>query len=602
MRVRYFAVLMLVTILFMGGCLEEDKPDVQTVETLDSFLADYNEMYRELWQLAEGARWDANVNINDETSELRILAERKFAEILGEAELIRKARAYLETPDLDFRQRKQLQYVLLNAAKFPGTIPQTTELLIQAEAEQNARLYAYDFKVRQANGVLEPVTPNRISDVLANSHDLKERLDYWEAAKSIGPVLKPNLVLLRNLRNEASGSMGHPSFFAMEVSEYDMTSAEMMTLMDEILVGIKPIYEQLHCWVRHVLAERYGQPVPRLIPAHWLGNQWAQAWPGIIEDIDMDTLLEGKSSEWMIQQAEQYYVSMGFQKLPASFWDSSDLFELPEGSDRRKNTHASAWHIDLDQDVRSLMSVKPDFDWLQTTHHELGHIYYYLMYSNPTVPFVLRTGANRAFHEGVGTLIELASSQESYLRQIGLLTDDQEIDEIQWLLSQALLGPVTFLPFACGTMTHWEHDFYEEPLLSHEMNARWWQYARQYQGIEPPSPRGEDFCDPATKTHISDDPAQYYDYALSSVILHQIHAYICREILHEAPQTATYYNRPEVGAYLQLFLRPGATRDWRELMRETTGEDISSRAMLEYFEPLRVWLVAQNQGRDVGFD
>jgi peptidyl-dipeptidase A len=602
MRVRYLAMLMLALLALVGGCLEEEKEEVQTTETLDSFLADYNEMYRELWQLAEGARWDANTNINDETSELRIIAEKKFAQILGSADLIEKAQAYLETPDLDFSRRKQLQYVLLNAAKFPGTIPETTELLIQAEAEQNALLYSYDFKVKKPDGRVEPTSSNAITEVLAESFDLDERLAYWEASKAIGPVLKQNLVHLRNLRNNASGSMGHPSFFAMEVSEYNMTSAEMMTLMDEILVGIKPLYEQLHCWVRHTLADRYDQPVPKLIPAHWLGNKWGQAWPGIIEDIDLDALLEGKTDRWMLEQAEQYYVSMGFPRLPAGFWEASDLYELPGDSDRRKNTHASAWHIDLDQDVRCLMSVTPTFDWLQTTHHELGHIYYYLSYSNPHVPFVLRTGSNRAFHEGVGTLIELVSSQTAYLREIGLLQPSVEVDEIQWLLSQALLGPVTFLPFACGTMTHWEHDFYEEPLFANQMNSRWWQYAAQYQGIAPPSERGEDFCDPATKTHISDDPAQYYDYALSSVILHQFHDYICREILHEAPQTATYYNKPEVGAYLQLILRPGATRDWRELMRESTGEDLSSRAMLEYFEPLRLWLVDQNQGRDVAFD
>ena len=586
----------------LAGCLPDDRSDVRTLETVDSFLANYNEMYRELWQLAEGARWDANTNICDETSQLRINAEQTFARTLGDAGLIDTARAYLETPGLDFIRRKQLRYVLLNAAKFPGTVPQTTALLIEAEARQNAALYSYRFEVRGPDGRLRPTTSNEISDVLANSFDLDERLAYWEASKAIGPVLERNLVLLRNLRNEASASMGHDSYFAMEVGEFDMTSAEMMALMDEILAGLRPLYEQLHCWVRHVLAERYGQPVPKLIPAHWLGNKWAQAWPGIIEDIDLDALLEGKSGEWMIKQAERYYVSMGFPALPATFWERSDLYERPAGAGNPKNTHASAWHIDLDQDVRSLMSVTPTFDWLQTAHHELGHIYYYLQYSNPHVPYVLRTGTNRAFHEAIGSLIELVSSQASYLRAIGLLEEHQQIDEIQWLLNQALLGPVTFLPFACGTMTHWEHDFYEEPLFPDQMNARWWDYAARYQGIAPPAPRGEDSCDPATKTHISDDPAQYYDYALSSVILHQLHAYICREILHEAPQTATYYDRPEVGAYLELILRPGATRDWRELMREATGEDLSSKAMLDYFAPLYEWLRTQNAGRDVSFD
>lgn len=583
-------------ILLLAGCRSEPA------ETPDAFLAEYDQLYRDLWSRAEGARWDANVDIGDDTSAARIEAERAFAETLGDADLILRAQEFLKRDDLDFVQRQQLKYVLLNAAKFPGTIPKTTDRLIEAEAAQNERLYGFEFQVTLPGEAPRAVSANEITVGLAESDDLAARRAWWEASKTIGPTLRDGLLELRDLRNETAQSLGHSSFFGLEVSEYGLTSREMMDLMDELLEGIRPLYEQLHCWVRHELAARWDMPAPRKLPAHWIGNKWAQAWPGIVEGVDLDALVADRPPSWMVRQAERYYTSMGFPPLPASFWTASDLYALPADSERRKNTHASAWHIDLDQDVRSLMSVEPTFDWLQTTHHELGHIYYYLAYSRPEVPYVLRTGANRAFHEGVGSLIELVSSQTTYLEAIGLLTADEEIDDIRWLLNQALLGPVTFLPFACGTMTHWEHDFYEEPLPADEMNARWWSYADRYQGIVPPTPRGEQWCDPATKTHINDDPAQYYDYALSSVILHQLHDHICRTILHEPPQTATYWERPEVGTYLMEILKPGATRDWSELMIEATGEPLSARAMLEYFRPLQTWLEAQNAGRDVSFD
>ncbi|MBU0743440.1 M2 family metallopeptidase [bacterium] len=582
--------------VLLAGC-QSGQPD-----DLDAFLAGYDILYRDLWRLAEGARWDANVDIGDAASAARIAAEKEFAEKLGNAELILTAQEFLKRDGLSFEQRKQLEYVLLNAAKFPGTIPETTTALIEAEAAQNERLYGFEFSVQLPGEAPRAVTANEIATGLTGAPDPAARRAWWEASKEIGPSLREGLLQLRDLRNETAGSMGYSSFFALEVSEYGLTPREMIDLMDEVLAGLMPLYRQLHCWVRHELAARYGEPVPRRLPAHWLGNRWAQAWPGIVEGIDLDALVADKTPEWLITQAERYYTSMGFPPLPAGFWENSDLYAVGADSERKKNTHASAWHIDLDQDVRSLMSVEPTFDWLQTTHHELGHVYYYLAYSNPDVPFVLRTGANRAFHEGIGTLIELVSSQTSYLRMIDLLGEDEQIDHIQWLLNQALLGPVTFLPFACGTMTHWEHDFYEEPLPADQMNARWWRYVGEYQGVAPPEPRGEEWCDAATKTHISDDPAQYYDYALSSVVLHQLHDHICREILHEAPQTATYYKRPEVGAYLREILRPGATRDWRELMVEATGGPLSSRAMLEYYQPLREWLEEQNAGRDVTFD
>jgi len=150
-------------------------------------------------------------------------------------------------------------------------------------------------------------------------------------------------------------------------------------------------------------------------------------------------------------------------------------------------------------------------------------------------------------------------------------------------------------------MTHWEHDLYEEDLPRHQYNTRWWKYAGQYQGIEPPTERGEDHCDPATKTHIIDDPAQYYDYAISTVILHQLHQYICEEILEQDVRSANYFGNQAVGSFLDSILRQGATRDWTLIMREATGQDLSSAAMLAYFAPLQSWLEEQNAGRDVEF-
>ncbi len=42
----------------------------------------------------------------------------------------------------------------------------------------------------------------------------------------------------------------------------------------------------------------------------------------------------------------------------------------------------------------------------------------------------------------------------------------------------------------------------------------------------------------------------------------------------------------------------GAAADWRTLLKEKTGEDMSARAMLAYFQPLLEWLQEQNRGRE----
>ncbi len=569
---------------------------------VDKFLAEYNANYRRLWTEFEGANWNASSNISPENTATKIAASQAMADYVGSHQVIEKLRMIRGRLDLTDFQDRQIEKAWQLAAHQPGTMKSNVDKLIKTQASLVDSLYTFEYTLNLEGQESQILTPNGMDELLLTSRDLSVRQAVWETSKSVGPKLKNGLVETQELRNSTAREMGYSSFFELEVADYDMSSQEMIQLMDEVIAGIMPLYQQLHCWVKHELAARYEvEEVPALIPAHWLGNRWGQEWPGIVDGVDLDAMFRDVQPQWMIEQAERFYTSMSFDPLPLTFWGRSDLFELPAGADRKKNTHASAWHIDLDQDVRSLMSVKSNFSWFQTTHHELGHIYYYLAYSREEVPPILRSGANRAFHEGIGTLIELACSQVPYMQQVGLMSVDETPEEIRWLLTQALQGPVVFLPFACGTMTHWEHDFYEEDLPRHKMNTRWWDYANRYQGIASPTPRGEDFCDPATKTHIIDDPAQYYDYALSSVILHQLHRYICREILDEDVRQANYFGNKQVGMYLHSILQLGATRDWRVVMQQATGEDLSSEALLEYFDPLMAWLQEQNQGREVGF-
>jgi peptidyl-dipeptidase A len=296
-----------------------------------------------------------------------------------------------------------------------------------------------------------------------------------------------------------------------------------------------------------------------------------------------------------VQQGEAFFVSLGFDPLPDSFYERSSLYPLPPDAGYKKNNHASAWHMDLGEDVRSLMSVEPNDRWWMTVHHELGHIFYYQAYSRPEVPPLLRRGANRAFHEAIGYQLGLASMQKAFLQGRGMIEAGVAGDEVQALLKEAL-DQVVFMPWSAGVMTHFERDLYAG-LPADRYNARWWEHVRRFQGIEPPGQRGEHFCDAATKTHINDDAAQYYDYALSYVILHRLHAQVANEILGQDPRNTDYYGREDVGEFLRNLLSLGATRDWREVMVDYAGGEISARAMLDYYAPLMDWLVEQNQGR-----
>jgi peptidyl-dipeptidase A len=486
-----------------------------------------------------------------------------------------------------------LEAVLFKAGAGPQTAPELVKRRIAAEAAQTEQLYGYRFTLAG-----QELTPNEIDACLKDERDLQRRLAVWEASKQVGQVLKPGLVQLRDLRNQVVQQLGYRDYFSYMASEYGMSTPELSAKIVEINRELRPLFRELHTYARYALAQQFGQPVPDLIPAHWLPNRWGQDWSELVQvqGFDLNAAMAQRRPEWVVEQAERFYVSLGFDPLPKSFYERSSLYPVAKDAGFKKNTHASAWHIDLDRDVRSLMSVEPNQEWYETTHHELGHIYYYMCYSNPQVPPLLREGANRAYHEAMGSLMGLAAMQPRFVAQVGLDTGTSKLDPMQLLLKEAM-NYCVFIPWSTGTMFHFEKELYYDGLDPQRWNARWWELAAQYQGIAAPSPRGEQWCDAATKTHINDDPAGYYDYALSFVLLFQLHDHIARQILHEDPRDTNYYGRKEVGEFLQSIMKPGASADWRQLLLEKTGSDLSAKAMLHYFEPLMGWLRQQNQGR-----
>ena len=601
---RQLIATVAVALVASAGC---SSPIVQSAATAASgalvqadaqrFLADYERSFQQLYYASSLAEWDSNTRIveGDTTNAARTKAANEaFARFVGSVENINRIRAFLENRALlTPLQVRQLEAMLYRAASQPQTIPQVVTARIAAETEQNERLYGYTFNVGA-----RAVTPNQIDSVLRTSTSLADRRAYWDASKAIGPTLKPGMIQLRDLRNRVVQALDYPDFFTYEVSDYDMSTAEMLALTENLNRQIRPLYRELHTWARYELARRYSAPVPALIPAEWLPNRWGQDWSALVQvqGVNVDDALKSRTAESVVRAGEDFYVSLGFPRLPQSFWEQSSLYPLPANAPYKKNTHASAWHLNLASDVRSLMSVEPNQYWWETSHHELGHVYYYIAYSNPEVPLVLRRGANRAYHEGIGSMIGLASSQRRFLANRGLISGTQQTDQMQQLLKEAL-NYVVFMPWSAGVMTRFEHDLYVNNLPPDRWNARWWELTRQYQGIAPPSTRGEQFADGLTKTHINDDPGQYYDYALSFAILFQLHNHISRTILGQDPRDTDYFGNRNVGQFLNTLMAPGSSRPWRDVLRETTGQELDAQAMMEYFEPLYEWLREQNRGR-----
>lgn len=570
---------------------EEKQKEVQ------AWLDEYNKQWQQLLIASSEAQWTLNTHIEEGdtiTSQKAQEADEAMAKFTGSKANIEKAQEYLKVKDqLLPIQVKQLEVILFMAGNSPEVAGDVVKQRIKAETGQTEKLFGYKYMLKG-----KEVSTNDLDRILKESKNMDERLKAWEASKEVGKGLKAGLASLQQLRNKCVQALGYDDYFSYQASEYGYTRDELMKVCQDMIREVWPLYRELHTWARYTLAQKYQQPVPELLPAHWLPNRWGQEWQEMVkvEGINLDDTMKKKSPEWIVKKGEEFYVSLGFNNLPQSFYEKSSLYPLPAGTPYKKNNHASAWHMDNDKDVRSLMSIESNTEWWETTLHELGHIYYYMTYTNPDVPVILRSGANRAYHEAMGSLMGLASMQQPFLEGLDLVPKGVQTDKTQLMLKEAL-NYIVLIPWSAGVMTEFEHDLYAKDLPADQYNKRWWELVKKYQGIAPPTERGEEYCDAATKTHINNDAAQYYDYAMSNILLFQFHLYISKNILKQDPHATNYWGNKEVGSFLQKLMRPGGSVDWRKHLKENIGEDMSAKGMMDYFAPLTEWLKAENKDR-----
>lgn len=597
---KHLILILTAVLLYSCGGDNANDPNANKAlqDSVQTFLDSYNTKYKELNVIANETSWLTQTRIVEGDSSNAVAnnkAQEEYAKFSGSTINIETATKFLAQKDkLTEIQVKQLKSILYKAANNPETIQDVVKARIKAETEQSEKLFGFDFKIDGKS-----VSTNEIDGMLSDEKNMNKRQKAWESSKEVGKGLKDGLVNLRNLRNQTVQGLGYKDFFEYQVSDYGMTTQEMTEMLHKFNKELNPLFRELHTYARYELAKKFGvKEVPDMIPAHWLPNRWGQDWSSLVdvEGINLDSALSTKDAEWIVKQGERFYVSLGFPELPKTFYEKSDLYPITKDAKYKKNNHASAWHMDYDQDVRSLMSVIPNSEWYETSHHELGHIYYYLSYSNPDVPILLREGANRAYHEALGSMMGMAAMQKPFMENLNLIPKGAKTDDMKVLLKEAL-NYVVFIPFSTGTMSMFEHDLYSNNLPADQFNKRWWDLAKQYQGIAPPTERGEEFCDAATKTHINDDAAQYYDYALSYILLFQVHDHISKNILKQDPHNTNYYGNKEVGKFIGELMKPGASADWRKLLKDKTGSELSAKAMLEYFEPLMAYLKKENEGR-----
>jgi peptidyl-dipeptidase A len=393
-------------------------------------------------------------------------------------------------------------------------------------------------------------------------------------------------------------------------SGYDMPADEFSKELDRLWQQVRPLYVSLHSYARWKLAEKYGKDVVsenEPIPAHLLGNMWAQEWNNIYPLLappvtgaggDLTAALRAKNTDarGMAKYGEAFFTSLGFAPLPATFWERS-LFTKPR--DRDVVCHASAWSIDFKEDLRIKMCVEIDAEDFATIHHELGHNFYQRAYNHLSPLF--QNSANDGFHEAIGDTVALSVTPE-YLKQIGLIENVPPASGDTGLLLGRALEKVAFLPFGL-LVDQWRWKVFSGEITPADYNKAWWDLRRKYQGVAPPVARSEADFDPGAKYHI---PANvpYTRYFLATILQFQFHRALCREAGYTGPlHRCSIYGNKAAGARLAKMLAMGESRPWPEALEALTGErQMDASAILDYFAPLKKWLDEQNAGHKVGWN
>jgi peptidyl-dipeptidase A len=449
---------------------------------------------------------------------------------------------------------------------------------------------------------------DQLSDILRTSTDPAKLLDAWRGWHSISPPIRPLFQKYAELGNKGARELGFADMGAMWRSKYDMPADAFPAEMDRLWEQVKPLYLSLHAYVRWKLREKYGDLVPASgpIPAHLLGNMWAQEWENIYPLVapkdadpgyDLTAILKGRGTQPldMVKYGEHFFTSLGFAPLPQTFWERS-MFVKPR--DRDVVCHASAWDVDAVDDLRIKLCIEINAEDFSTIHHELGHNFYQRAYDRQ--PALFRDSANDGFHEAIGDTIALSVTPE-YLKKIGLLPTVPDSSKDIGLLLYKALEKVAFLPFGL-MIDKWRWQVFSGQIPPEKYNESWWKLRREYQGVAPPLPRSEADFDPGAKYHV---PANfpYARYFLADILQFQFHRALSKTAGCTLPlNRCSIYESKAAGDRLNAMLAMGASQPWPKALAVVTGqEQMDATAILDYFAPLKKWLDEQNQGKPLGW-
>jgi|TARA_R110002033_G_scaffold980_2_gene8823 peptidyl-dipeptidase A len=586
--------------LGLSACNDTQEPAPAPVEKIDATAAInfINQAEADLADLsieANRAEWIYSNFITDDTAALSAAMGEKVTSTSVRYATEAAKYANVELDAVNARKLNSLRSSLV----LPAPLDPAKNAELASIASELNGLYGKG-KYCFADG--RCLTQPELSNLMAESKDPAVLLEAWQGWREIAKPMRPLFEREVELANQGAQDLGYADLSELWRSQYDMEPEAFSAELDRLWAQIKPLYDSLHCYVRGELNQQYGDDVaPKTgpIPAHLLGNMWAQQWGTIYNNVapkdadpgyNVTELLakNGYDEIKMVKQAEGFFTSLGFGELPESFWTRS-MFVQPQ--DRDVVCHASAWDLDNLDDIRIKMCIQKNAEDFTVIHHELGHNFYQRAYKNQ--PFIFKNSANDGFHEAIGDTIALSITPK-YLQKIGLLETVPDASKDIGLLLKQALDKIAFMPFGL-MIDQWRWQVFNGTIKPDQYNQAWWDLREKYQGVKAPIERTEADFDPGAKYHVPGN-VPYTRYFLAHVLQFQFHKALCDIAGDTGPvHRCSIYGNKEAGVKLNEMLEMGASKPWPEALSVVTGSDkMDAKAVLDYFAPLQVWLDEQN--------
>lgn len=332
---------------------------VSAESDVNAFLRDFNKHAPIERNKHVLANWKYSSNVSSEEA----IAEYKAASLAYETFLVEAQKTASKFDNLeDFPEDIQRQIKLIRLSG------------ILKDPQKRKQLHDIKTKMRTIYNAAQVEDPDKgknlslapdLANIMASSHRYRRLKFAWQSWRdAVGPKIRPLYEEYVRLANEGAKDNNFSDYGAFWRESYEVDN--LPELVRKLWKELEPLYQELHAFVRDKLADQYPQVKEGCaIPAHLLGNMWAQSWVNIYplvkpfkntSSLDVTKTMKGKNFtiEDMFRVTESSFVSLGLEKLPKNFLERS-MIRKPEG--REVDCLGSAWDMllktkDGEKDVR----------------------------------------------------------------------------------------------------------------------------------------------------------------------------------------------------------------------------------------------------------